>query len=430
MSTRPLRIPRYRRHSSGQARVTLDGKDYLLGAYGSAASGEAYERTIAEWLEKRGRPPAGPAAEPIHVNKLVQAFFKHATAYYGFESNARRGDRYCLRDALRVVKRLYGRTLAKDFGPLALKACRTAMIDKDWSRTYINAQIGRVKQMFRWGAEEELIPGAIYQNLRSVPGLRAGKGTVRETKKVRPIPQAQVDAVLPFLTPTVAALVRLQLLTGCRPAEACLIRPLDIDMSNPNCWLYRPQMHKTEHYGQDRIILIGPRGQKVLRPFLGTNLDAYCFNPSRSETRRHEQQRLARKSPLTCTQRSRKPNPRRRRAPGDRYDTHAYRRAIHRACDRAFPLPEHLSPRRTDEATESRRVWWARLTAEERIEVKAWRREHRWSVNRLRHNRATELRTYGLDIAKTVLGHTKVETTQIYAEKDVRAAMELMTRIG
>jgi hypothetical protein len=30
------RIPTYRRHNSGQARVTLDGKDHLLGPYDSA----------------------------------------------------------------------------------------------------------------------------------------------------------------------------------------------------------------------------------------------------------------------------------------------------------------------------------------------------------------------------------------------------------
>lgn len=53
-----------------------------------------------------------------------------------------------------------------------------------------------------------------------------------------------------------------------------------------------------------------------------------------------------------------------------------------------------------------------------------------WSPNRLRHNRATELRPYGLDLTKTVLGHTKVETTQVYAERDIRAAKELVARIG
>jgi site-specific recombinase XerD len=48
----------------------------------------------------------------------------------------------------------------------------------------------------------------------------------------------------------------------------------------------------------------------------------------------------------------------------------------------------------------------------------------------LRHSRATELRHHGLDLAKTVLGHSKVETTLLYAEKDLRAAMELIARIG
>ena len=53
-----------------------------------------------------------------------------------------------------------------------------------------------------------------------------------------------------------------------------------------------------------------------------------------------------------------------------------------------------------------------------------------WGPNRLRHSRATELRPYGLDVVKTVLGHTKVETSQVYAEKDMAAAMDLVSKIG
>jgi hypothetical protein len=48
-------IPKYRRHSSGQARVTLNGKDHLLGRYDSAASHEAYRRLIAEWTSGQGQ---------------------------------------------------------------------------------------------------------------------------------------------------------------------------------------------------------------------------------------------------------------------------------------------------------------------------------------------------------------------------------------
>ena len=94
-------------------------------------------------------------------------------------------------------------------------------------------------------------------------------------------------------------------------------------------------------------------------------------------------------------------------------------------------MPERLAPRRQpDGRPESRAAWWARLTAEERAEVRSWRREHRIRPNQLRHARATELRPYGLDVAKTILGHAKVETTLIYAERDMAAAMELVSRIG
>jgi site-specific recombinase XerD len=90
-----------------------------------------------------------------------------------------------------------------------------------------------------------------------------------------------------------------------------------------------------------------------------------------------------------------------------------------------------LAPRPQENGKpESRAAWWARLTAEERSEVRAWRRAHRWRPNQLRHTRATVLRRHGLDVAKTILGHAKVETTQVYAEKDFHAAVEVVSRIG
>jgi site-specific recombinase XerD len=70
------------------------------------------------------------------------------------------------------------------------------------------------------------------------------------------------------------------------------------------------------------------------------------------------------------------------------------------------------------------------LTAEEREAIRVWRREHRWHPNQLRHSRATELRHFGLDVVKTILGHSKLETTQVYSEKDMATAMELVSKIG
>src|SRR5262245_33439954 len=65
------RVPKYRPHSSGQARVTLNGKDHLLGPYGSAESREMYRRLVAEWLARGGRnaPPEPVEDEPFCVNE-------------------------------------------------------------------------------------------------------------------------------------------------------------------------------------------------------------------------------------------------------------------------------------------------------------------------------------------------------------------------
>jgi integrase len=433
----PTRTPSYRRHKpTNQGVVTLNGHDYYLGRYGSKESKAEYDRLIAEWLAGGRRLP-DPSGKDLSIGELILAYWTHASAYYGFQ-DGRTGTESCLRDALRVVRELYGRTRALDFGPLALKACRQRMIGKCWSRNYVNHQVGRIRRMFRWAAEEELLPGHVHQDLQTVAGLRRGKTDARETAGVKPVPTERMEATLPFLPPVVQAMVRLQVLTGCRPAEACAVRPMDLDMRNPACWVYRPGSdagphgeHKTAHHGHDRLILIGPRAQEVLRPWLGTKLDAYCFSPAQSEVCRHERQRRERKTPLTRSQRARRAKRSRRRAPQDHYNVTSYRNAVYRACDRAFPLPGHLGPRQLPNGKrESRRAWWARLTPQEKDEVRAWRRQHRWHPNRLRHSRATELRSYGLDVVKTILGHSKVETSQVYAEKDLAAAMELVAKIG
>jgi integrase len=426
-------IPAYRLHqASGQAIVTLpDGlghrRDVYLGKYGTPESRTEYGRVIAEW-EATGRrlPQSSRKAADLTVNELLIAYWTHAEEYYRFKERKHCGQAYCLKDALRVVKKLYGDTPAADFGPLALKTCRQQMVETGWSRRYINAQVDRIRRAFRWAAAEEMVAGQVYQNLRAVEGLRKGKTTAREGKKVKPVPQEYIDATLPFVRPVIRAMVQFQQLTGCRPGELCLIRPIDLDMSDSSCWVFSPDRHKTAHHEQERHILIGPRAQEVIRPYLGTRLDAYCFSPAESEAQRNAQKRAARKTPLTPSQRARKPLDSPKRAKRDHYDETSYRNAIYRACDKAFPPPEPLARRKGETAQE----WKERLTEVQKEELARWRKEHRWHPNRLRHNRATELRCHGLDMVKTILGHTKVETSQIYAEKDLAAARELVAKIG
>lgn len=102
-------------------------------------------------------------------------------------------------------------------------------------------------------------------------------------------------------------------------------------------------MLTAEHRNRQRIILIGPKAQAYLLRYLARDSEAYCFRPVDSEAKRRAERHANRKTPLSC---GNKPGSNRRRQPrralSDRYNVNAYRRAIERGCDRAFPLPEPL----------------------------------------------------------------------------------------
>ncbi|QDT17222.1 site-specific integrase [Alienimonas californiensis] len=71
----------------------------------------------------------------------------------------------------------------------------------------------------------------------------------------------------------------------------------------------------------------------------------------------------------------------------------------------------------------------------ERSAVKAKVKEHRaacrWSPNQLRHTRATQLRAkYGIELTRTVPGHSDTGASEIYAERDLAAAERVMREVG
>jgi site-specific recombinase XerD len=54
-----------------------------------------------------------------------------------------------------------------------------------------------------------------------------------------------------------------------------------------------------------------------------------------------------------------------------------------------------------------------------------------WTPNRLRHNAATRFRKkFGIEIARLLLGHSKLSTTEIYAEPNRRKARMAARSIG
>jgi len=405
-----LRTPSYRRHKpTGQAVVTLNGKDHYLGRYGSAASKSEYNRLIGEWLTSGRQFPIKGATSDMTIAELIARHLPWVRGYY------RRGDGTETKEvngfvrALRPLNHLYGPTPVKDFGPIALKTVRDLMIhgydhprygpQPALARGVINQRIKRIRRMFRWGVEHELVSATVLHALQAVPGLKLGRSEAQETEPVKPISRDVVEDTLPLLRPMQADMVRLQLETGMRPGELVVMRACDIDMSGP-VWLYRPPSHKTAHHGHERIVPIGPKGQEVVTRYLTVNTQAFLFSPRQNMEERRIALRLHRKTPVQPSQHDRrKKRPKKR--PGDSYTVDTYRRGITETIER-----------HNTEKPESEQI-------------------PHWFPHQLRHLRALELkREAGLDAARAVLGHRSPVITEHYATLDVAKGIEVMSRIG
>lgn len=425
-SDKSRRIPKYRLNkTSGRAVVTLNGVDHWLGKYDSPESREKYDRLLAEWLAS-GRQSSKASTPDLTIIELIARFWSHVEAFYRKPDGSLSGEAENYRLALRPLKELYGSSLAAEFGPMTFRAVREKAIQIGWCRSHLNRQMGRIKHMFEWAVSEELLPPAVHQSLVTVKGLRRGKTDARESERVRPIPDPQIDAIRPFVSRQVWAMIELQRTTGMRPGEVIAMRACDIEMTGET-WTYVPAHHKTEHHGHDRILYLGNRCQELLRPFITPSMSKHLFSPAAAEAERLEALHAARKTPLSCGNRPGTNRVRRRSAaPGDRYTVASYRRAIERGCDQAFPPPPPLARER-----ETRSQWKSRLTKEQKTELAKWRRQHRWHPHQLRHTAGTRFRKeFGLDVAKVLLGHSTLTATQVYAEQDQEKARKVMALVG
>jgi integrase len=323
MPSRTPRTPAYCLHkATGQAVVRIDGKDHYLGKHASPESHAEYDRLIAEWLAagRRLAAPTGTEADSISVAEVILAYYQHVEEYYRHPDGRPTSEVHNIKLALRLLKALYGHTSAAAFNSLALAAVRDQMIRDGRCRNRINKDAARIKRMFRWAASNRLVPDAVHQSLATVDGLRAGRSKARETAPAKPVALDTVEATLPHMTRQVAAMVRLQLLTGMRPGEVIRMRGIDLDTSG-EVWTYRPGSdqgphgsHKTAWRGQTRTVLIGPRAQEVLKPWLRLNLAEYLFQPREAREAFDEERRRKRITPMTPNQAQRRPkkNPKRR----------------------------------------------------------------------------------------------------------------------
>jgi hypothetical protein len=107
-------IPPYRRHSSGQARVTINGRDHLLGPHGTKTSKQQYDRLIAEFLSSGRSPTFGLDADRFTIAVLILDYLNYAKSYYGTEKTS---EWHRIKLAVRPLKALYASLPSDEFGP-------------------------------------------------------------------------------------------------------------------------------------------------------------------------------------------------------------------------------------------------------------------------------------------------------------------------
>lgn len=454
----PKKTPSYRqRKGYDQAIVTLTDavtkhrRDYWLGAYGSPESRELYHQVLAEWEAAGRRLPQAPtnADGPVGgvtINEMTNAYWRWAKfAYSSSEVSS-------TAQIIRMLRQMFGSLAAASFGPKRLRLVREAMVSGDpdadpprvpWSRPTVNKQVHRLCFIFKWAAGQEMIPISVYQQLKAIEPLKRGRTKAREPEPVGPVADHLVNAIEPFVSRQVWALVQLQRLTGARGGELFRLRPVGLKMDEKSgIWTYSPTDHKTAHHGKSRTLYFGPRAQAVIRPFLTDRpVDGFLFSPAEAETERAGRRRAERTTPLgqgngpltNCKVES-------TRKPGDHYTHDSYHRAIQRACDDAFPPPAHLARTRVpargrkENSTrwENEAEWKKRLGSVGWAELKAWRKAHRWHPHQLRHAAGTRIRReFGLEAAQIALGHSSALVTDaVYAERDTAKVVEMMKKIG
>lgn len=347
--------------------------------------------------------------ESLTCRQLVLRFLVYAEDHYQKRVGTTEVDNF--RDAGRALW-FYEDVPAAKFRATQLRASREWMIEEGLARTTINTRVKKIKHIWKWAAERELVPADSWHSLQAVQPLKRGRSAAKETRGVLPVPDHDFWPVMRVLDPTLAAMCQVQWWSGMRPGEVVQMRGEDIQMggrvtglktrapishageprsvqwpqkplssasflgsaetASPPIWIYTPPHHKTEHHGKSRSIYLGPHCQEIL---MGGSAHAveHAISSIRSVVGAVGTTVL--RPGYLFLSRLKKP-----------YTVNGYGQQIKKGCVKAGVEP--------------------------------------WGPNRLRHSAATRIeREADIETARILLGHSKATTTEIYIERDRDAAM-------
>lgn len=369
---------------SGNARCFINGKEHWLGRYGTPECERRYRALVADWARGSTDNPTPPVA----LNRLTVA---DALAQYLIEirgddtgEKLRKNARWWLARSMANDVAPLSAVRLMDIGPKVFANWVAQVAGKEIERkgekttrtiTQVRKIVAEFLRLIEWCVAEELIGPEKLVGLRAVKRLPTSAARPPEYRS--PVDEEHYRRICEHLPPVFAAIVTILRHSAARPSEVLQMTPSEIDMATePGVWLLIPKRHKTMRYGRPKCIVLGPRCQDALRPWLaGKNENARIFTPE-------------------CVDRL--------RVPGT-IKTRRYRKGqlvaqdIHRAVANACRAAE----------------------------------VERWVPYQLRHTSLTEFRQVGgIDAAQQQGGHTSVSMTERYAAADRSKAVAAAKLVG
>lgn len=299
MPDKPKNRPAFKTQTvkgSHYAYTRVDGRRLSLGRAGSPEALSKYQRIVAEWdASETERGLAEPSR--LTVAELAERFvdFQRQRVEDG-EINRMNAYLASYAATALVENAEHANTPVNRFGPKALRAIQRRLAKTPvkqsagcfrdhsdppcLSRSEVNRRMNTIRQMFRWGVSEELVPTTVLQSLEAVSGLRVSEG--RETSPRIPADPRAVGATVTALQQAgsehIANIILLIRWTGCRPSEVCGLTASEVCETLDGLEL-RIQAHKTmKHTNADRVVSLNQEAAQIVREALG---QGRSIDPSR-----------------------------------------------------------------------------------------------------------------------------------------------------
>ena len=402
----------YRHHrASGQAVVSLGGQDFYLGPYGTKASKIAYDRLIGKWLAGGRQLASSNAAGDLTITELIARYWEFAKQHYrkdGLPTQEVSNIRY----AIRPLRQLYATTPAREFGPLALKAIQQRFIRDGICRNQINHRVGKIKRLFMWAVSEQLVPASVFQALQTVVGTPSGSDRVWESPPCCRFPMKSLmlpSRIFPPLWPIWCDSIDSRAVDQAKSVRSVPATSTPATMSG---FTSRPVTKRSIMAANGGSSSARKRRMCYVRTSCGRSKVIASCRPSRKSDGATKSMKPAKRRCITATVQEVTGN------------------------ESLVARPETATTRmpttgRFDVAWKKRTplVWTAAV--KNGINPEDVQLITRWHANQLRHSVATSLcAKFGLEAARTVLGHADPKITLVYAEADFSKAAEVMKAVG